>query len=388
MNASTLRSLTHRFVVPVLIDSEGAEIPTVLSIVNSIQKTAAKKGLAVQIFPDYESIVNSSSTAKETIILVGFASPKLYRILSMLRAAGKQVVITNVDTDHIDARYSCVSFSRRLATEQTLDYLIRRGAERIAMIGCGIGSSNDDVHAYAMKNYLNHHSMVSGKCFYYQNEIQETFDAFYKEHSDYDTVLSVNPYIAVAFLRFCEDHNIKIPENLMLACMKDSYICRYCKPSITCLSENVSLIGEEAIVVWQYLENASSDDVRMRISVMGNIVERESTKNSERIAALNTNLQNQTEEYFEGGPFYKDDTVRQLMALERCLSQCDELDYRIIDLLIQGNTYERISEQLFLSTSALQHRINKYFQLTNTKGRAHFMQIFETFFTKTNHLDS
>ena len=78
---------------------------------------------------------------------------------------------------------------------------------------------------------------------------------------------------------------------------------------------------------------------------------------------------------YEGGPFYQDKIVTQLISLEKCLYQCDELDFRIINLLIQGETNERISEKLFISISALQYRMNKYYQTTNTSNKNQFVQI-------------
>lgn len=52
------------------------------------------------------------------------------------------------------------------------------------------------------------------------------------------------------------------------------------------------------------------------------------------------------------------------MSLERCLQNCDELDLRIIRLLLDGEHYDAISEQLYLGDSSLQYRVRKIFSFS------------------------
>ena len=370
---------THKSIIPVLLDSEGERMSQIMAMINSIQKTAGKKNLPVKIFLENE-ILQSLSDDIRTIIVIGIASAKMHLLLEKLWSASKRIIIINFDPDYIDARYSCVTFSRRLATEQIMDYLYQRGSRHFALIGCGVGSANDELHVQTMQEHVKQYQNASGTSFRYQKSITESFDAFFAKRHEFDTVLSVNPYVAVAFLRYCEDHNIQIPDDYLLACIRDSYICRYCKPSITTLSENSSMIGEQAVAAWQYLENTVSDDVRIRIDVRGNVIERDSTSKANSLQEHNSMMINKQITY-EGGPFYQDKIVTQLISLEKCLYQCDELDFRIINLLIQGETNERISEKLFISISALQYRMNKYYQTTNTSNKNQFVQIITDYFT-------
>ncbi len=374
----------HHSDISVLLDSDSASMSQIMTMIGSVQKIALKKGLAVKICfeNEYEQILREGA---RTVIVAGIASEKMYRVLETLKEAGKRIVIINFDPEYIDAGFSCVTFSRRQATEQILEYLCTRGASRVALIGCGIGSSNDDLHIQAMREFLKRKQMNEGAYFYYERAIQESFEAFYRRRDEFDTVLSVNPYVAVAFLRFCEDHGVRIPEDYLLACIRDSYICRCCRPTITTLSENAAMIGEQAVVAWQYLENNPSGDVRIRIDVRGNIVERESTVAAGRASspprcAPDGDALRESVNY-EGGPFYQDETVRQLISLERCLFHCDELDFRIIAEMAEGTTNEKIAEKLFLSTSALQYRMNKLYQLTGTSGKTQFVRIVTDFFT-------
>ena len=369
--------------IPVLLDPDSVNIPTVLSVTNGIQKTAMKHGMDVRLYMDIGSLLKEEKDTK-TVILSSLESPRMLSILDTLQKANKRAVLTNVDADHVDAHYSCVTFSRRLMTEQMLDYLFRKGALNIALLGCGIGSSNDEIHLHAMKDYLARHGIGGCEVFCYSNKVLESFEAFAANKDRFDTILCVNPYVAVAFLRYCETHRISIPRDYMLASLKDSCSCRLCKPSVTSIFENTSLIGEQAIVIWNYLEDYPSEDLRMRIAVMGSIIERESTRTKrQQSIPVETN----TEAYHEGGPFYQDETIRNAFTLERCLVQCDELDYKIIALLLKNNTHDTITDQLFLSRSALQYRLRKLYQMTGTVGKEQFIQFFKDTFTREHHLD-
>ena len=335
------------------------------------------------IYLDEASIIEEKEK-DNTVIVTGFSTLQLQETLKNLKNAGVRTVLTNIDADHLDARYSCVTYSRRLATEQMMDYLRLKGVKDFAMIGCGIGSENDNVHVNAMADYLVRHGLPSGETFFYKGAVQESFDAFLPKCKDFDAVLCVNPYVAVSFLRYCELKGLRIPDDFLLASLKDSHICHLCCPSITSLSENYSRIGEQAIVVWNYLKTYPSEDLRMRISVMGNIIERESTINGVD-SDISAAIKHDNRMEIEGGPFYTDKTIQVLLTIDRYISQCDELDFKIIALMLEGNSNEKIAEKLYLSTSALYYRTAKYYQMTKVSGRNEFINLFRDHFTQKNH---
>lgn len=59
--------------------------------------------------------------------------------------------------------------------------------------------------------------------------------------------------------------------------MKDHSIGRYCKPSLTSLAVDFFAIGEQSVIVWQYLQEEGNERFRMRIAIQGHVIEREST---------------------------------------------------------------------------------------------------------------
>ena len=50
--------------------------------------------------------------------------------------------------------------------------------------------------------------------------------------------------------------------------------------------------------------------------------------------------------------------------------EAEDLDRRIIGLLLEGAAYERISEECFLTESAIKYRVKKMVKICHVKGRA------------------
>lgn len=232
--------------IPVLWEQEFRRIPTAITMVNGIQKMASRKGYKVNLYDRCAGLL-SDSPAASTVIVVGSESSRTPHILQDLKKAQWQIVVTNVDADHIDAHYSCATFSRRIITEQMLDHLLNKGCRRIAMVGLGQRSFNDMVHQDAMAQYLLKYPYAEGACFEYQNRIDESFNAFYAMRDGFDAVLCPNAFVAVAFLHFCEEKGIVVPNDLLVACMKDHSIGRYCKPSLTSLAVDFLLLASNPL---------------------------------------------------------------------------------------------------------------------------------------------
>lgn len=379
------RVVKEKPIIPVLWLPKSYNIPPSILTHKGIQKMAQKKGFKVQLYEDAQSWINENK--EEPLIVIGEESSRMPLALRQLHDAGRRVVVTGVDTDHIDADYSCSTFSRRLATEQMMDYLRGKGCSRTAFIGVARLSANDQVHIAALLRYVEQHPGADARCFYYETRVEESFEAFSAEHAFFDSVLCPNVFVAVAFLHFCEQAGYRVPRDFLVVSVKDGLINTCCKPSLTALSVDFHVIGEQAVLVWKYLKDNPTERVRMRIAVQGEIVPREST-GIELSRSREDRLQHPLGQRYEGGPFASEPTLQSLMRVERCLQCCDPLDLRIIGLIIEEqHNYETVAEKLFLSESSLQYRLRKIFHAAQTESRREFVKLFEGCFTKQNHFD-
>lgn len=367
--------------IPVVWDSDGRSIPICVATVAGIQQMAARKGYAVKIYATAEECCADSASGR-AVIVVGFESARLPVALGALKAAGRRLVVTSMDSDHIDSHYSCATFSRRIATEQMLDFLLARGCRRIALVGSGDRSVNDMVHSDAMERHLRKHPGTVGESFCYRKSITESFDMF-AAAPRFDAVLCPNEYVAVALLHFCEQRGLRVPDQFLLATFKGDRISRYCKPSITTLAVDFNAIGVNSVLVWAFLQDLD-DTAQMRITVPGRIVERESTGcapvSTEEPLGLGA-----LDGSYQGGPFYNEPTLQALMRIEGCLQNGDELDIRIIGLLLGDASYERIAEELYLCESSLQYRVRGLFRAAQVNNRRDFMELMRQHFTQDTH---
>ncbi len=383
----TAMASTHkkRLGIPILWDKQGRDIPTVVSIVNGIRKAATQAGLSICLFDSSDDLL-AQSQPDDAIIAIGLETSSTPKALFALHRAGRRIVVTSMDTDHISSAYSCSTFSRRQSTEQMLDFLLDKGCQSIALVGCGEHSANDLVHMASLEQYCSGLTGMHSKCFLYKERIEESFASFYGEWRKYDAVMCPNAFASVAFLRFCEQNGLVVPYDFLLVSVKDSDINRFCKPTITSMSIDFFSIGEQAVMVWRYLQNEKSSRLRMRIASLGHIVEREST-GTHLTESVNHRHVSHTLDNYSGGPFFSEPWLQNLMRLESCLQECNGMDVRIIGMLLDGYKYEQISELLFLGNSSLQYRIKRLFHLMNVSNRKELVALLQDNFTRNHYFN-
>lgn len=57
------------------------------------------------------------------------------------------------------------------------------------------------------------------------------------------------------------------------------------------------------------------------------------------------------------------------MRLENFISSCDCLDLQILKGVLQGENYEKLSEQLFVSSGTVNYRLKKFYKTLYLLGR-------------------
>src|SRR5690606_28371533 len=77
--------------------------------------------------------------------------------------------------------------------------------------------------------------------------------------------------------------------------------------------------------------------------------------------------------------YYQDPLLSKAFIIENCMSLRDELDMKIIDGIMQNKVYEDISEQLFISTSALRYRVSKMYQDASVDNKTEFIKLLQQY---------
>ena len=367
--------------VPVLWDEECLNSSIYKDMCNGISAAAAKKQMTAKVYTDCAKLMEDASSDR-TVIVIGYESPRLRDNLLRLTGKKKQVILAGLDAERI----SSTSPSRRGATAMLIQYLVACKKERIALVACGESSVNDLMRCEILKGYLYTRGCPNpdDAIFFYRERVDESFEAFWEKRENFDAVICPNDYVALCFIRYCEEHGLRVPEDLYVAAFSNRTLSRYCKPSITSMSINFVDVGECSYYAWEFLENHKMEDHQIHITTPSSLIVREST--AYEMHEMDTENAILLDAAHQGGPFYSEPVIANVMHVENCLTQCDALNLKIIQGILNGESYDSIEDRLFLSRSALNYRLKKIFTYAQTQNRKEFESLFRHYFTKENNL--
>lgn len=371
-------------IVPVLWDEECFASSIYKEMVQGITTAATQNQYTVEVYTTVDALLEKVSP-EQTVIVIGYETPRLQTSLEQLTERGNRVLLAGLDGERFGTRVSSASPSRRQATGKLIQYLLECGKERIALVACGDKSVNDMMRCETLKNILlaRGHENPEDNIFFYRNYVTESFDAFYERWQEFNAVICPNDYVALCFVRFCQEKGIRIPEDLYLAAFSDRMVSRHCRPSITTMSIEFSGVGNCSFQAWLFLEEHKQQNLQIQITTPSRLVIRESTANEfHRLDDSNAIV---FDADYQGGPFYTDPTIAKVMQIENCLTKCDSLSLQIIGALLDQKNYDYISESMFISRSALNYRLKKIFSAASVSSRKEFETLFREYFTLDNH---
>jgi len=370
-------------IVPVLWDEECFSSSIYMEMVQGITTAAAQNQYTVKVYSTVESMLEKVQP-DQTVIVIGYETPKLQTSLVSLTDHGNQVLLAGLDGERFGARVSSASPSRRQATGKLIQYLLKCGKERIALVACGDKSVNDMMRCETLKNILlaRGYENPEDNIFFYHNYVTESFDAFLKRWQEFDAVICPNDYVALCLVKYLQERGIRIPEDLYLAAFSNRMVSRHCSPRITTMSIEFSGVGYCSFQAWLFLEEHKQQNLQIQITTPSRLVIRESTANEvHKIDDSNVIV---FDADYQGGPFYTDPTIAKVMQIENCLTKCDSLSLQIIGALLEQKNYDYISESMFISRSALNYRLKKIFSAASVNGRKEFEALFRDYFTQAN----
>ena len=85
--------------------------------------------------------------------------------------------------------------------------------------------------------------------------------------------------------------------------------------------------------------------------------------------------------------FYEDTEIQNFLKLDTLLCLCDKLDIKIIKLLMNGHSYDEVSDRLFMAKETVKYRSKKYFRICKVNTKSEFIKFikeFHQFFEEDN----
>ncbi len=357
--------------IPVFIDTASSSATPYRETLRGLKSAAQKSGLKIMTVSEKEMPTHPFAEYPGVSVIASDSLSYIREVLSALRASGCRAVLAGLDSEQFGPDVSCATPSRRSETQQMMNYLYSLGIRKAALVGYGTASINDMFRYHALLSAADALDMDIGEAdaFLWHRDPEDAFGAFLSSPVSYPCAICPNDNVAIQFIRRCKSIGRRVPEELYVASFGDKIIGRYYTPSVTTMTMDMALVGEQTFAAWQYLSRLPRENrTALRFTVPSRLLVRESTGgrpyDPENISPGGM---------MKNDPFYSLPHVIPLTLLENCLTACDELDIRILSLLMQGASYEKISEALYISDSALYYRLNRIYESAGRKGRADFV---------------
>jgi len=344
-----------------------------------IKDGCAKHHIEMKILDSIEDIEKYNDI--KTIIIVCATLFWTRYTVKYIHNFGIKTIIVGAFPNDISENVSGPLLNRQQLVERVVQYLYDCGKRRIA----SVGNEKQDINDVKRENYflrmVKELGLDIGKedVYHMEDDVGQCVSRMLDKIDKYDAVMCVNDYVGVELLHEAGRRGIKVPEQLFVVGSGNLTISRCITPTLTTTTLNYYEQGKQAVNIWIVLdENEMLTTVNFHINC--EIISRESTgfvsiQNSDSIQPLGAGglLITQTKPM-----------IGKLHCLEKCLLECDELDYRIIAGILEKKSFEQIASELFVAQGTVQYRLNKIYNTVNVDNRKEFEKLIEPYFTDLN----
>ena len=261
--------------------------------------------------------------------------------------------------------------------ESLVNYFVSNGRRKLAMAGLYTTSSNDMAKKEAFLSIAQKLELPVEASDVYLGADGGTVpeEQFYQNIHRYQGVLCANDFVAADVLRYAQSHGIRVPEELYVAGLGDTILCRYTEPTLTSATRAYEETGEQAFYIWKQL-GANPRLSSIVVTVQCELKPRGSTGNAPlpppTAGALTGDAPIAAPDTHNGGT----DSVRDLVS---CLTQCSRLDMQIIRGMIAGKSMETIADEQAISVSTGRYRLKKLYAMTHVTNKAKFVALFQRY---------
>lgn len=359
--------------IPVFIDEKSSASSQYGVSLQGVRNAAARGNLRIRLISEKHIETVAYDELPPVAIVMGVSMPFMQHVIEGLRAHGRSTVLAGTDPERFGHDISCATPSRRAETQQLLHYLyFNCGKKRIALVGFGSNSINDNIRYQAALRYgaADRRRLTDSDVWQWTEDPVESFEHFAAVRDRYDAAICPNDVIAVCLIDHLRARGVSVPDDLYVASFGNRAVGRYHIPAVTTMTMDMQTVGEQAFQVWRFLmKNERRQETTLRITVPSRLLIRESTAYTRMKAGAYAPA------VPDSDPFYHNPTIAVLERIENCIRQRDGIDMRILCALMDAKSYEQISDELFISGSTLRYRLNKIYADAGVKGRQAFEKL-------------
>lgn len=310
-------------------------------------------------------------------LVLGYSEHFLRRIVSVLKQDDVHPIIVGNDTDIVGC--SSLSFDRRKAVLNVIDYYRQNGRSNTALFGINPNASSDLQRKAAFTEKLG--DKAESAIFFNNGSLQQAAKEFLKTVNAFDSVICANDMAAAVLIREAHRIGLLLPDDLFICGSGNTYLAEHTLPTLTSVSLDYSEVGRSAVQLYDFLEGMPSHSCA-RFTVDSIIHIREST------ATLPFSPQH-TETYLSSDfsaklNFVNDSDVVALDHINRALSKCDDIDLAILSKGYQGISRSDIAFELYIGETTLRYRLEKICRAADCKDSTELFALLRQFDIQIN----
>ncbi len=269
------------------------------------------------------------------------------------------IVIFNQLDHMISGRYHSVSSDINGSVSSLVEWLRSRNKCNICLYGINPSSVADISRT---QSYLRS-STGSGKTFFNNGSLKKCFEDFRSCGEVFDGVICTNDYAAVSLVKNLLSYDRALLSRADIISCSRSAISECYSEYIRSVDVNFTSLGANAYALSRTLAHGE------------NISEISLTVKWDMSFAKNGGVSEYSRGHIEADGFYDDEELSELLKIDRLLERCDELDRKIINLLLKEKTYLEIADECHLVEQSVKYRVKGYTEICELKGRRELISL-------------
>ncbi len=309
----------------------------------------------------------------EPIVIGWNCSVTTYKKLNIFLPQHRLILMSD-STENVHRRMSLVCSDTGQIAREILAYLQEAGREKLALFAFDRYAVNTGRYIEEFEEAAKQMNCPFSREDAYLNDeklLENCFSELMQQIHRYDSVFCANDMAALYLITEMKKNGIRVPEDIFVIGRGNSPVARMALPSITSIDLMNDACAEQCVALWQYLKK-HPDVMRANITVDHRFIVRESTAEFRPSAEWQDELPKP----------HKSGTDRGYGILERLnrfFQSADAVDRKILRLVAAGKGYEEISEEIFLTVSAIKYRVKKILKIFGVNHRRELAEILQQY---------
>lgn len=361
--------------IKLLTDPQYAASSWCHATLKGIREQAYLLKISLEELNDTDFFLSAANEPNCITIVTGTSINWINKISSRLLLEKPPFLLVTADYNlSFDGKISSILVDYRSAMQALLSHLEQNGNSKIAFFGMNPSSYADTVKS---------EFFAKEDIYYNYGNIATCTNQFFQQISRYDAAICSNDAAAIYLIHFLSKKGIQVPDCLHLASFGNFLLSNLTGPPLTSIAIDYRLLGQQAVRLCSFLIKNPSLTVNAFIN--GILKIKYSSKGSLQRKTVSTALPSISFHTPDSHPdinFYEDSAISSILALERLISESSRLDLQILELLLTGETLEKIAEYQNLSLSALRYRLKKMSALFPTHSRSAMLDALREYVSK------